>query len=533
MNTSNEIEMRRPTAPKRRLLHGLVVMATVLVMAACTPGMGTPGPAPFTEMAVGLASDGRNLVWLGGDEAWQSVSGLTEGTMLVSIDYRPSNGLLYALGSDGQLYTVDGDGWANAVGVPQAYGDMSAGAAIDFNPQVDALRVITTADGRNFVTDVAFGLPAEFTTSAFAAGDEHEGAMPMVAATAYDRNVSPFPDGAETVQYSIDAATNVLAIQGKNMGTLTTVGDLGIDVSSVAGLDVSGASGNAYALLTSDGTQRLYWIDLSDAMLTELDVDATGLIDFAIVPGGMPDSAPRFSESALGLSWDGMSLLWLGETASEPVMITGLNPDTMLLALDHRPSDGQVYALGDDGQLYTLTTAGTATPVGMPQTYGDLSWGVALDVNAQVDAIRVVMTADGRNFVTDPATGSNEEFTASAFLAGDEHEGTMPMVVATAYDLSLSPFPEDSVTTQYSLEAEAGVLAIQGKNAGTLETIATLGRDIGEVAGLDVSGASGNAYALLTVGGVQGFFWVDLETAALQRLAVVVGELRDFTIVPD
>jgi hypothetical protein len=480
---------------------------------------------------LGLSADGRTLVRLGDDDGSVDVSGLTSRTRLVAIDYRPSDGLLYGLASDGQLYTIDGDGSAHVIGIPQEYGDMSSGAAIDFNPQVDAIRVLTIEDGRNFVTNALLGVPAEFTTSAFAEEDANAGITPIVAATAYDNSVSPFPEGGETVQYSIEAEANVLAIQGKNAGTLETVAGLGFDVTEVASLDISGETGNAYALLTSDDTQRYYAIDLEDGALTVLEVDVPDLIDVTIIPGGIVRNAPAMLERAWGLSGDGERVLELG--TSIRTTIRGLNPDTALLGLDYRPADDKIYALGDDGQLYTLTTGGTATAVGTPQTYGDLSAGVTMDINAQVDAIRVVMTADGRNFVTNATAGTTEEFTTSAYVDGDDNAGTMPMVAATAYDLSVSPFPEDgSATTQYSLEAEANLLAIQGKNAGTLETVAVLPLDFTEIAGLDISGATGDAYALLSIGNAQGLFRIDLETGGLTRLGLGVGNVRDFTIVP-
>jgi hypothetical protein len=75
----------------------------------------------------------------------------------------------------------------------------------------------------------------------------------------------------------------------------------------------------------------------------------------------------------------------------------GLNADTSLLGLDYRPSDSQIYALGDDGQLYTLTNAGAATAVGSPQSYGDLSQGIGIDFNPQVDRLRIVVAADQGN----------------------------------------------------------------------------------------------------------------------------------------
>ncbi len=535
----NEPTMRAgrttPAKGRRHTLAGVLLVALALIASACgAPMVPDPDPeaAAFGETAFGLAAGGNELVRFGtAGGSTMAITGVTNGTSLLAIDYRPSNGLLYALASDGQLYTLDADGTAHAVGLPQSYGDLGEGVAFDFNPQVDAIRVVVTSNGGNFVANPVSGGRAEFTASAFAGGDANAGTTPSVAATAYDMNIAPFPATGATVQYSIETQANVLAIQEKNAGTLNTVAPLGMDVAADAALDISGETGTAYVLLTAEGMRHMYEIDLDDGSLLLLAVEATQLVDFTIVPGGMIADAPVLSESAFGLSMDGLRLVAIGGASME---IAGLNDDTSLLALDHRPSDDTLYALGSDGQLYTLAQDGSASAVGAPQTYGDLGGGVAFDVNAQVDAIRVVTTAEGRNFVTTPATGETVEFTTSAFADGDEFAGTMPSVAATAYDLSLSPFPDGSVTTQYSLESEANVLAVQGKNAGTLETIAELPFDFTSLAGLDISSATGTAYALLTtMDGAQGLYEIDVESGALTRLATPVTDLRAVVIVPD
>jgi len=61
----------------------------------------------------------------------------------VGIDFRVANGLLYALGDQGGIYTVDDDD-ASATKVDQLdialVGDFFG---VDFNPAADALRVIS------------------------------------------------------------------------------------------------------------------------------------------------------------------------------------------------------------------------------------------------------------------------------------------------------------------------------------------------------------------------------------------------------
>lgn len=264
-------------------------------LAACQQGAGDGPPAPtaaFEETAYALTVEGTTLTVLGGpDDGRQfAVAGLNDGSILLGLDHRPSDGLLYALGNDGQLYTLSFTGVATPVGPAHDYGDLSEGVAFDVNPQLDALRVIATADGRNFVADPDTGVATEYTRSAYGPGGG-QGEVPNVLATAYTNPVSPFPPEAVTTQYSLEATRDTYAVQAKNEGTLTTIGVLDVDFGGPAGLDISGATGTAYALLNVGGTQGLYTISAGDATLTRLDIDVAGLADLTIVPArvGGPD----------------------------------------------------------------------------------------------------------------------------------------------------------------------------------------------------------------------------------------------------
>lgn len=243
----------------------------------------TPPTTTFEEVALALSVSGNELVTVGGANsgARVAVAGLNADTTLLSLDWRPSDGLIHALGSDGQLYTLTLDGALTGVGTPGDYGDLSEGVAFDFNPQLDALRVIATANGRNFVTQPDTGEVAEYTPSTYESGAP---ANPKVLATAYNNPVSPFPENAVTNQYSLEAVGNTYALQAKNDGTLTSIETLEVDIEGFAGLDISATTGNAYALLNIGGSQRLYQIGASEAALTELEVDVSGLSDLTVVP---------------------------------------------------------------------------------------------------------------------------------------------------------------------------------------------------------------------------------------------------------
>lgn len=277
----------------KQLAPSLLLVLTACQQAATPPVEIPPKNAAFSEVALALSVAGTEIVTVGGANsgARVAVTALNAGMTLLALDWRPSDGLVYTLGSDGQLYTLAQNGTLTATVTPQDYGNLSEGVAFDVNPQLDALRVIATADGRNFVTDPDMGVPTEYTASAYEGGTP---ATPKVLATAYSNPVSPFPENAVTTQYSLEAVGNTYSVQAKNDGTLTPVATLELDLAGFAGLDVSAATGNAYALLnvggatnggtTVGGKQTLYRIGASAGGLTELEVDMSGLADLTILP---------------------------------------------------------------------------------------------------------------------------------------------------------------------------------------------------------------------------------------------------------
>ena len=79
-----------------------------------------------------------------------TITGLQPTEKLLSIDFRPATGQLYALGNTSRIYTINlNSGAATAVGTtsftPALTGNF---ASIDFNPTVDRLRIVTS-NGQN------------------------------------------------------------------------------------------------------------------------------------------------------------------------------------------------------------------------------------------------------------------------------------------------------------------------------------------------------------------------------------------------
>ncbi len=75
-----------------------------------------------------------------------AISGMMANEVVRSIDFRPSNGKLYAIGSFGNIYTLNLNTGAASF-VSQISTPLNGSSfGMDFNPVVDRLRVITDAD---------------------------------------------------------------------------------------------------------------------------------------------------------------------------------------------------------------------------------------------------------------------------------------------------------------------------------------------------------------------------------------------------
>jgi hypothetical protein len=108
--------------------------------------------------------------------------------------------------------------------------------------------------------------------------DPNFGKNANVVDIAYDNNIA----GAVTTQQrGIDSTQNTLVTVANNLGELTTIGALGVDVQEVGGFDVS-ASGTAYATLSTSffsfTLQQLYTINLVTGEASPVGFAAFGLL---------------------------------------------------------------------------------------------------------------------------------------------------------------------------------------------------------------------------------------------------------------
>ena len=201
---------------------------------------------------------------------------------MVGIDVRPADGMLYAVGAEGGIYTVDmKTGKATMKSKLDKMLADGSSATIDFNPVADRLRVMSN-DGTNLRVNVDDGKVTVDGSHKFADADMHKGEKPNIVAGAYTNS---FKGATETALYNIDATIGGLIKQAPpNDGTLNAVGKLGVKVDTVA-FDIwsDGQGKNEAWLMAGDW---LHSVDLTTGKATPAVQikGVSGVRDIAILP---------------------------------------------------------------------------------------------------------------------------------------------------------------------------------------------------------------------------------------------------------
>ncbi len=213
-----------------------------------------------------------------------AITGLQPAETIFGIDYRPVNGVLYALGSTGRIYTVNTTtGATTALGAPLTLSGTSFG--FDFNPVVDRIRI---------VSDTEQSLRVNPNDGTLAATDTNLTPAGNVVAAAYDRSTPATP--AASTLFGIDSASASLVRIGgvdgspsPNAGAVTTVGALGVSpIVADANFDIT-ATGVAYASLNAAAATKLYTVNLGTGAATAVNNIGTGagtIRGLASVPTG-------------------------------------------------------------------------------------------------------------------------------------------------------------------------------------------------------------------------------------------------------
>ena len=185
-----------------------------------------------------------------------AITGLQTGETVLGADFRPANGQLFAIGSTSRVYVLNlATGIASQIGAtPFTPALNGTSAAVDFNPTVDRIRVVTDADENLRINPDNGAVVSVDTSLAFQSSDTSFGINPNVTCAAYTNN---FAGAFSTTLYGIDVGTDRVVTIGTEGGTVSpNTGQIfsrdrvGFNTSTNCGMDVSGLSGRMFASLT-------------------------------------------------------------------------------------------------------------------------------------------------------------------------------------------------------------------------------------------------------------------------------------------
>lgn len=559
----------------RKIYASLTILASSIALVACGND-NERDPNPFTppvNITPANVLTGINAIgFINADapatslENLGTLTGVVMGDQLVSVDRRPQNGFLYALGYNAaaaslRVYVIHPDALvatplgqpivAMAPANPIGGGSISTRFEMDFNPAVDRLRVVSTM-GENYRINPNNG------ALVMRDGDTNiANVLTPVAATAYTNSA---PNLGITTQYTVtEGAQGSLYIQNPpNDGTLTDAKVLSPAVASILGFDIAAGvnatasnqpvMGLAYALIKSNSAsaESIARINLDTGAITNNVAinNGSGVIGLALQNSN--------SMPVIALSADGSQLIRFSAntpTTTVSASITGVTLGESLVGIDFRPATGELFALGVNSTLNNATLyridpqLGAATVIGIASSITNASVtfpdpatvGYGFDFNPTVDRIRVT-TSNGLNLRLNPVNGG------FAFKDGDIN-GAVAGASAAAYTNSvetsvLAMGAAKKVTTLYVIDDATSKLTIQSPpndgtqisamdirvNGSVLSFTAANGFDIPSdvrVTANNAAVASGFGFAALTVSGTTSLYRINLTNGNAENLGTI------------
>ena len=280
-------------------LLGLALLASPAAQAQTVYGLGT-----LTMDFLGNLAGSQGITTIdpntGVAGATIPVVGVAVGQSLVGMDFRPSNGQLYALGYDSvaaapaanaQLYTLNPTTGATALvgsAVRLELGRRLARVGFDFNPVADLIRVVSTNRANYRLNPATGAIAGTDTNLAYASGTP---ATPGIGAVAYTNS---YAGASSTTLYAFDELNNGLLsiVAPPNNGTLTAsvtvlFGSFGIGSPAAIDIDIyaNGATSRNEAFLTevtAMGSSNFYRLNLTTGQATLMGNTVPRVIPFAI-----------------------------------------------------------------------------------------------------------------------------------------------------------------------------------------------------------------------------------------------------------
>lgn len=422
-----------------------------------------------------------------------AITGLGTSEKLVSIDFRPATGELYGVTNASKLYIINVISGIARVVSSTAFTPALTGTTVslDFNPAEDRIRIISNT-GQNLSLNPETGVVVA-TGTAISSGS--------ISGVAYINSIA---GAATTTLYDIDPTAKILYKQDSpNNGVLTKIGNLELDFGSSVSFDISPSNSGVLVVGKTGDSTKLFTVDLSTG---KAKLSGKFPIGTAIQGIAIPANPAAYAVTFDATSNQSSLLIFNPLTAEAPIskLITGLQTGETVLGMDMRPLNGQIYALGSTGRLYTVNLgSGAFTQVGtLSSTLLGTNFG--FDFNPVEDVIRIVSNT-GQNLRINPTTAA---VTVDATI-----NPTTATLSAAAYS---SNFVSATTTKLYVIDYTSNKLYSQDANQGTLTAIGDLSIDVEGSNGFDIisAGTGDTGYAILSVAGVSKVYSINLLTGA-------------------
>lgn len=520
----------------KKSILSAALTACIVAIAGCDDARRELPPPPTITGNLLLLTDNNELASIDVDKSdelvsKESIKGLKTGDSLVGLDYRPSDGKLYAIGYLGNIYTIDtttttaefkkalkADPADTTAAFTAITGDKSQ-IAVNFDPLTDRLRLVGS-NGQNLRIDVETG---DTTTDGTISADA------TVTAIAHTNS---FVGTGSTRLFDIDVKQDRLFLQSSpNDGTLGASAALGVIATGSSGLVINGVTNEAFAVLTVNGVQQLYNINLNSIGTQN---NAASLTDPNKLKGKLPalgnihaialEQNRGIISTAVGLSKNNELVIFNTDTPTDTdpsVTIKGLSAGENIVGIDYR-SSGLLYALSSMNNLYLLDArSGTlymkkpltaaSTDITLPFT-GLSGSSFAVDFDPQEKQLRVISNT-GQNLRI------NVDDTAKAPTTTDDALNGIPDVqVSAAAHTNNFTGTTTNTTKLFNLDRNNNQLTLQTlPSTGTLTAVGALGIPLGNATGFDiVGGDNGLALAVVNVG--------ETNTSSLYKINLATGK---------
>jgi hypothetical protein len=450
-----------------------------------------------------------------------SVTGVASNQNLVAIDYRPSNGMLYALGynngnNDAQIYTLTASGnsyTATAINSTPVTLQLANAQSVgfDFVSTMSNQIFVTETNGSNYVLNADNGgIISSGTTLAFAPADINASTTAAVGASAFTNS---FYGADYTSIIGYDITTNsIVTFDASNNSVLHTLGGTGLILNLPANVgmdsyyDMANHTNVTYVVAKPIGVSgtSLYTINNTTGMATSVGVIGSGNLNVRDIAVEITHNVSPTLQGQLivGLTKNQRNLIFFdSENPSvirNIVNISGIASGETLVAIDFRPRNMLLYGLAYNNstmqyRIYSInTTTGVATAVNTIPSSINLGSSTntmaGFDFNPVTDRIRITGN-NGYSVQVDPATGTIVSTdNALQYATGDINAGSTIALGSIAY------------TNSYAGATTTNLIGLDYNNGGFVNFSTSGGSTVNSVLNLSsILGTGGNTDGYMDV----------------------------------